>query len=75
MFNKNYYENKKAQLQSRLTKKVFDFYNGTKQLLVAIDGDLAELQKEQQELEMLLKENKDVEPTIKKENNSSKLPK
>ena len=66
-FDENYYQNKKKQLDIKITKKVFDFYNQTKQLLISIDQDITGINQDMQELEQQIKESQKNEK-IKVEN-------
>ena len=76
MFDENYYQNKKKQLEQKITKKVFDFYNQTKQALIMIDQDIAGINQDMQELEVQIKESKNNEkPKVDKKDTAGKLPK
>ena len=76
MFDENYYQNKKKQLEQKITKKVFDFYNQTKQALIMIDQDIAGINQDMQELEVQIKESKNNEKSkIEKKDTAGKLPK
>lgn len=81
-YDKSYYDNKKKQIENKITKKVFDFYNQVKQILVAIDGDMAGLTQDLQELnmEMEMEQSKtktektdEKQPKVEKKDNPSKL--
>lgn len=62
-FDKIYYDNKKNQLEQKKIKKVFDFYNQTRQSLISIDQDLASIVQDEQELNKQIEESKKNEKT------------